>query len=93
MLVCLTHNKIVDLLHVCFIHTLLSQSLTNSLVNILLFEVVHFFVCLGTLNARVRDYLWNLWFRKVFWCLGNDGWLTDISVGFPKVLRCPGKLV
>ena len=36
-LVCVNHNKILDLVHVSFIHILITQFLTDILVNTLLF--------------------------------------------------------
>ena len=61
MLVCLTHHIIVDIVHVSFIHILLPQLLMDILVNIVLFEVSHFSVCIGALGARFGDGCWHLW--------------------------------
>ena len=84
-------------MHVSFIHILLPQFLTDSLVNILLFEVGYFCVHLGKLGAHVRDYCCNLWVGEGCWCLGNYGWLADIDVGIPNIpphlLHCNGKIV
>ena len=49
MLVCLTHNNIVDIVHVSFIHILLPQFLMDIIVNIVLFELGHISVCIGVL--------------------------------------------
>ena len=57
----MTHNDIVDIVHVSLIHILLHQFLMDILVNIVLFEVGHFSVRLRTLGAGVRDDFWNLW--------------------------------
>ena len=52
---------------------------------------------LGTLDARGRDDFWHLWVGEGFQCLGHYGWLTYISVGYPKmplqILHCPGEIV
>ena len=52
----MTQNKIVDLVHVSFIQILLPQFLMYSLINMNFFGVGHFYVYLGTIGARVRDY-------------------------------------
>ena len=84
-------------MHVSFIHIFLPQFLTDGLVNVLLFEVGHLCVCLGTLGACVRGYFWYLWFGGGCICLYYDGWLTAIAVGCPKILILlllpPGELV
>ena len=96
MLVCPTYNKVVDILHVCFVYILIPQFLTDSPVNSLLFEVGNLHVRFGTLGARGRDDFWNIWVGEGSQCIGHDGWLTAIAVGFPKVmlrlLHLPGKL-
>ena len=85
MLVCRTHNKIVDLVPVSFIHILLPQFLTDGLVNVLLFEVGNFCVYLGTHNARVGGDCWHLWVGEGCQYLGHDGWLTATSVFYPNI--------
>ena len=55
LLVFLIHNKMLDLVHVGFIHIYFPQFLTDELFDVLLFEVVHLCVSLGKLNTRVRD--------------------------------------
>ena len=45
--VCLIYNKIVDLVHVCFVHILLTQFLMDGLINIILLEVGHLYVHYG----------------------------------------------
>ena len=49
------------------------------------------------LDTRIRDDCWNLWVREGSRCLGHNGWLITITVGFPKVpfqlLHRPGELV
>ena len=69
----------------------------HSLFNILLFEVCHICVCIGTLDARVRNDSWHIWVREGCRCLGHDGWLIDIAVDRPKIplqlLHCPRNLV
>ena len=52
-------------------HILLTQFLMDILVNIVLFEVGHFPVHLGTLGAGVRDDCWHLWVEEGFQCLGH----------------------
>ena len=81
----MNHNKIVDLVHICFINILLTQFLTDGLINIILFKVGHLCICLGTLGNRVRDDRWYLWVREGFQCLGNNIWLKYTAVGFPKI--------
>ena len=61
MLLFLTHNIIVDIMHVSLIHILINQFLMDILVNIVIFEVGHFSVRLGTLGARFRNECWHLW--------------------------------
>ena len=84
-------------MHVSFICILLPRFLTDSLVNIIIFKVGHLFVRLGTLGACVRDYFWHLWVGESCRCLGNNGWLTFIAVGYPKIplqlLNHPAELV
>ena len=91
------YNKIVDIVHVCFLHILLPQFLTDGLVNIIIFEVGRVYFRFGTLDARVRDGFWHLWIGEGSRCLGHDGLLTGITVGFPKVmlqiLHFPDELV
>ena len=76
---------------------IMPQFMMDSLANTILFVVGHLHVHFGTLNAWVRGDCWHLWVRKVFRCLGHDGWLTAISVGLPKIplqiLHYPVKLV
>ena len=57
----MTYNKVVDLVHVCFVDILLPQFLTDSLFNSLLSKVGRLHVRFGTLNTRVRDDCWHLW--------------------------------
>ena len=83
-------------MHVYFVDILLTQFLTYSFVNSLLFEVGHFHVRLGTLKAHVRNDYWHLWVGGGFWCLGHDIWFKTLAIGLPKVplliLYHPGKL-
>ena len=37
------------------------------------------------LNACVRDDCWHLWVGEGLRYLGNDGWMTSIAVGRPKI--------
>ena len=60
MLLFLTHNIIVDIMHVSLIQILINQFLMDILVNIVIFEVGHFSVRLGTLGAGVRDDCWHI---------------------------------
>ena len=55
MLVLLNYNKVVDLVHVCFVDILLPQFLTDGLINTLIFEVGHLHARFGMLGARGRD--------------------------------------
>ena len=84
-------------MHVSFIHILLPQFLMDILVNIVIFEVAHFTVCLGTLGAGVRDDCWHLWVEEGFRCLGHYVWFTAITIGLTNIplhlLHFPGKLV
>ena len=84
-------------MNVSFIHILLPQFLTDSLINILLFELGHICIHLGALSACFSDDFWHPWVGEAFRCIGHYGWLTDISVGHPNILRqlirIPGKLV
>ena len=93
----MTHNKIVDIVHVSFIHILLPQLLMYSLVNVILLEIDHLCVRLGMLDTRVRDDCWYLWVGGGFWCLSHYFWLTSIAIGRPKILfqilHCTGKLI
>ena len=85
LLVCLTQNNILDLVHVSFIHTLIPQFLIDGLVNILIFEEGNLCIHLGILDDRVRDDFWHLWVGGGFQCLSYDVWLEYIYVGCPKL--------
>ena len=67
------------------------------LVNIVLFEVGHFSVRLGTLGADDRGDFWRLLVEEGFQYLVNYVWLTAITIGLPKIslhlLHCPVKLI
>ena len=67
------------------------------LVNIVLFEVGHFPVHLGTLGAGVRYDCWHLWVGEACQCIGPCVWLKYIPVGWLNIplhlLHFPGKLV
>ena len=65
-------------MHVSFIHILLPQFLTDILINILLFELGHICIRLGTLSSRVRGGFWLLWVGEGFQCLSHYGWLIAI---------------
>ena len=73
LIVCLTYNKFVDIVHVCFVDILLPQFLMDILIDTLLFEVVHLCVCVGILKSYVRDDYWHLWFGGGIWGLSHDG--------------------
>ena len=77
-----------------FIDILLSQFLTDSFINIILFEVGNFSVRLGTPVDCVRDDCCHLWFGEGWWCLGHYGWLKYITVCWPniplQILYCAG---
>ena len=51
----MTYNKVVGIVYVYFVDILLPQFLTDSLINIILFEVGHIHVIFETLDARIRD--------------------------------------
>ena len=61
MLVCLIHNKIVNIFNFSYIHFVLPQFLMDGPVNVLLFELDHFFVYLGTIDSRVRADCLHIW--------------------------------
>ena len=82
----MTHNKIVDIVHVGFIHILIPQFLTDGLVNVIILEVGHLCIRLGMIDTCVRDDCWHLWFGEGLRCLGHDSWLTAIAVGRPKII-------
>ena len=82
----MTHNNIVDILHVGFIHIFLPQFLTDGLVNVLLLQVGHLCVSLGKLNTHARDHCWHPRVGEGIRCLGRDGWLADINVGCSNAL-------
>ena len=93
----MTHNNILDIVHFSIIHIFLPQFLTDSLINIIIFELGRICVHLGTLDTRFRDYCWYLWVGEGFRCLVHDGWLKVIAVVRPniplQILHFPGKLV
>ena len=60
----MAYRNIVDIVHVSFIHIILPHFLTDSLVNIIIFEVCHLSAHLGTLVGCVRDDCWHIWVSK-----------------------------
>ena len=96
-LICMNHNNIVDLVHVGFIHIFLPQFMADGLANVLVFEVGHLCVSLGTFEDCVRGYCFHIWVEEGRRFLGHDGWMADIAVVCPKIpiqsLYCTEKLV
>ena len=92
-----THNEILYLVHVGFIYIFLPQFLTDSLIDVLLFEVCHLYVSFGTLGASVRHDVWNLWVGEGRRCIGHDIWMKAIAVRCAQIsfqfLHLPEKLV
>ena len=84
-------------MHVGFMQIFLPQFLIDGLVDVLVFEVGHICVPIGTIDACVRDDFWHIWVKEGLWCIGHDIWLTAIAVGHPNILfriiHCPGELL
>ena len=80
-------------MHVGFIQKFLSQFLTDEIGYVILFEVGNLCVSLGSLDACVWDYFWNIQVGVYRQCLSRDFWLASIYRGFNKVrlqlLHCP----
>ena len=93
----ISKDGIVDIVHVSFIKIILLQFLVDGLYSFLFFKLGHICVRLGTLDTRVKDDCWNIWVGDGFRCLGHDVWLTYITIGCPKIsiniLHFTGKLV
>ena len=51
---------VIDIVHVRFVHILISQFLTDILVNLIIFEVCNLSVHLGMLSAHVSCDGWHL---------------------------------
>ena len=56
----MTHNNTLYLVHVSFIHTLLTEFLVDGLVDVTLFEVGRLCVRIRTLGDCVMDDCWNI---------------------------------
>ena len=93
----MNHKKIVDHVHVGFIHIFIPQFLTDGIIDVIIFEIGHLYVSLGMLDTRVWDYCWHIGVGGGLRCLDHDGWLAAIAVGCTKVLiqfiNCTGELV
>ena len=96
-LIVLTHNNIVDIVHVGSIHIFLPMFLMDGLINVIIFEVGNFYVSIGTLNVSVLYDGRNLWVGYGLQCLSHNGWLTAITVRCANIplqfLHRTGKLV
>ena len=96
-LVGISHNKIVNIVHVGFVYIFLPWFLIDDLVDVLLFEVGHLYVTLGKVDVLVWVYCWHIQVEKGHRYIGHDGWLSDITVGRAKVplqlIHHPGELV
>ena len=77
----MTHNSIVDIVHVGLIHILLHHFLMDILVNIVLFEVGRFSVRLGMLGAGISGDCFHHWVVEGCRCLGHCVCLKYIPVG------------
>ena len=69
----MTYNKVVNLVHFCFVDILLPQFLADSLINTLNLNVGHLQVRFGLINALVRYYCWHILVGEVIKCIGHDG--------------------
>ena len=57
----------------------------DCLPDVLIFEVGHLCVILGTTDARVWGDRWNIRVRSVFWCIIHNIWMAAITVSWTKV--------
>ena len=73
LLVCLTQNKISDIVHVGFIHIFLPQFMIYVLINILLLKVGNLYASFRTIDASVSHDGWNIRVEEGRWCLGHYG--------------------
>ena len=68
----------------------------DSPANGIIFKVGHRHVRFGIINARVRNDFRHICVSEGSRCLGHDGWLVAIAVGFPEILfhliHFPGEL-
>ena len=81
----MNHNKIVDIVHVVFIHIFIPSFLTDGLINIIILEVGSFYNNRGTLNTSVCDDGCKFCVGECLRYLGHYGFLTAVSIGFPKI--------
>ena len=70
LLIGLTHNNYVDIVHVILIHIFLPQFMTDGLTYVLLFKVGYFCISFGTLSSSASHDNRHLRVREGHQCLG-----------------------